>query len=70
MKAKSEKPIRCAIYTRVSTDQGLEQDDLLDAIGARAGVQIYCGATARVIFWGALATALTAGIEKVFGTVV
>jgi DNA invertase Pin-like site-specific DNA recombinase len=32
MKAKSEKPIRCAIYTRVSTDQGLEQDfNSLDA---------------------------------------
>ena len=26
MKAGSAKPIRCAIYTRVSTDQGLEQD--------------------------------------------
>ena len=32
MKAKSAKPIRCAIYTRVSTDQGLEQDfNSLDA---------------------------------------
>src|SRR6202049_1741558 len=26
MKAGSTKPVRCAIYTRVSTDQGLEQD--------------------------------------------
>jgi hypothetical protein len=26
MKAASGKPVRCAIYTRVSTDQGLEQD--------------------------------------------
>jgi site-specific DNA recombinase len=26
MKARSAKPVRCAIYTRVSTDQGLEQD--------------------------------------------
>src|SRR5450432_3296600 len=26
MKAASVKPVRCAIYTRVSTDQGLEQD--------------------------------------------
>ena len=26
MKAGSAKPVRCAIYTRVSTDQGLEQD--------------------------------------------
>ena len=32
MKTASAKPIRCAIYTRVSTDQGLEQDfNSLDA---------------------------------------
>ena len=32
MKAGSPKPVRCAIYTRVSTDQGLEQDfNSLDA---------------------------------------
>ena len=32
MKAGSGKPVRCAIYTRVSTDQGLEQDfNSLDA---------------------------------------
>jgi site-specific DNA recombinase len=32
MKAKDKKTIRCAIYTRVSTDQGLEQDfNSLDA---------------------------------------
>src|SRR4029450_13274674 len=32
MKAKGKKTIRCAIYTRVSTDQGLEQDfNSLDA---------------------------------------
>jgi site-specific DNA recombinase len=32
MKAGSAKPTRCAIYTRVSTDQGLEQDfNSLDA---------------------------------------
>jgi DNA invertase Pin-like site-specific DNA recombinase len=32
MKAKSAKAVRCAIYTRVSTDQGLEQDfNSLDA---------------------------------------
>jgi DNA invertase Pin-like site-specific DNA recombinase len=30
--AKSVRPVRCAIYTRVSTDQGLEQDfNSLDA---------------------------------------
>src|SRR5262252_4574861 len=26
MRKGSAKPVRCAIYTRVSTDQGLEQD--------------------------------------------
>src|SRR5262249_13830648 len=32
MKRKSAKPVRCAIYTRVSTEQGLEQDfNSLDA---------------------------------------
>src|SRR5262245_62951050 len=32
MKSKSAKPVHCAIYTRVSTDQGLEQDfNSLDA---------------------------------------
>src|SRR3979490_460391 len=32
MKAGTSKPVRCAIYTRVSTDQGLEQDfNSLDA---------------------------------------
>src|ERR1039457_1364769 len=32
MKAKSVKPVRCAIYTRVSTDQGLDQEfNSLDA---------------------------------------
>ena len=32
MKAGSSKQVRCAIYTRVSTDQGLEQDfNSLDA---------------------------------------
>jgi hypothetical protein len=32
MKARSANPVRCAIYTRVSTDQGLDQDfNSLDA---------------------------------------
>ena len=32
MNAKGKQTIRCAIYTRVSTDQGLEQDfNSLDA---------------------------------------
>jgi VIT1/CCC1 family predicted Fe2+/Mn2+ transporter len=43
---------------------------LLGAIGARAGGAGVLRATARVTFWGALAMALTAGIGKLFGTVV
>jgi len=43
---------------------------LLGAIGARAGGASVVRGTARVTFWGALAMALTAGIGKLFGTVV
>jgi VIT1/CCC1 family predicted Fe2+/Mn2+ transporter len=43
---------------------------ILGAIGARAGGANVLRATARVTFWGALAMALTAGIGKLFGTVV
>ena len=43
---------------------------LLGAIGAKAGGANVLRATARVTFWGALAMALTAGIGKVFGTVI
>jgi VIT1/CCC1 family predicted Fe2+/Mn2+ transporter len=43
---------------------------LLGAIGARAGGANVLRATTRVTFWGAFAMALTAGIGKVFGTVV
>jgi vacuolar iron transporter family protein len=43
---------------------------LLGAIGAKAGGANVVRATARVTFWGALAMALTAGIGKLFGTVV
>ncbi len=43
---------------------------LLGAIGAKAGGSNVLRATARVTFWGALALALTAGIGKIFGTVV
>jgi len=43
---------------------------LLGAIGARAGGANVLRATARVTLWGALAMALTAGIGKLFGTVV
>ena len=43
---------------------------LLGAIGARAGGANVLRAMARVTFWGALAMALTAGIGKLFGTVI
>jgi VIT1/CCC1 family predicted Fe2+/Mn2+ transporter len=43
---------------------------LLGAIGARAGGANLLRATTRVTFWGALAMALTAGIGKLFGTIV
>lgn len=43
---------------------------LLGAVGAKAGGANILRATARVTFWGALAMALTAGIGKVFGTVI
>jgi VIT1/CCC1 family predicted Fe2+/Mn2+ transporter len=43
---------------------------LLGAIGGKAGGANVWRATARVTFWGALAMALTAGIGRVFGTVV
>jgi VIT1/CCC1 family predicted Fe2+/Mn2+ transporter len=43
---------------------------LLGAIGAKTGGASILRATARVTFWGALAMALTAGIGKLFGTVI
>jgi len=43
---------------------------LLGAVGAKVGGADILRATARVTFWGALAMALTAGIGKLFGTVV
>jgi len=43
---------------------------LLGAIGAKVGGAKILRATVRVTFWGALAIALTAGIGKLFGTVV
>jgi vacuolar iron transporter family protein len=43
---------------------------LLGAIGARTGGADILRATVRVTFWGALAMAATAGIGKLFGTVV
>ncbi len=43
---------------------------VLGAIGAKARGADILRATARVTFWGALAMAITAGIGRVFGTVV
>jgi VIT1/CCC1 family predicted Fe2+/Mn2+ transporter len=43
---------------------------ILGAIGARAGGANILRATARVTFWGAFAMGLTAGIGKLFGTVI
>jgi vacuolar iron transporter family protein len=43
---------------------------LLGAIGARAGGANLLRATARVTFWGAAALAITAGIGRLFGTIV
>jgi VIT1/CCC1 family predicted Fe2+/Mn2+ transporter len=43
---------------------------LLGALGARAGGANLWTAMARVTFWGAAATALTAGIGRLMGTVV
>ena len=43
---------------------------LLGAIGARVGGANVLRATVRVTFWGALAMAITAGIGKLFGTIV
>ena len=43
---------------------------ILGAIGAKAGGANILRATVRVTFWGAFALALTAGIGKLFGTVV
>ena len=43
---------------------------LLGAFGARAGGAPVLRATSRVLFWGAFALALTAGIGRLFGAVV
>src|SRR5260221_1486008 len=50
MKAPSVKPVRCAIYTRVSTDQGLDQefnslDAQYDAASAYIKSQAHAGWT-------------------------
>jgi VIT1/CCC1 family predicted Fe2+/Mn2+ transporter len=43
---------------------------ILGAIGAKAGGSKILRATVRVTFWGALALVFTAGIGKLFGTVI
>jgi VIT1/CCC1 family predicted Fe2+/Mn2+ transporter len=43
---------------------------LLGAIGAKAGGANILRATIRVTFWGALALLFTAGIGRLFGTVI
>jgi VIT1/CCC1 family predicted Fe2+/Mn2+ transporter len=43
---------------------------VLGALGARAGGAPPLKAVSRVVFWGALAMAVTAGVGKLFGTVV
>jgi len=50
MKAPSVKPVRCAIYTRVSTEQGLDQefnslDAQYDAASAYIKSQAHAGWT-------------------------
>ena len=50
MKAPSAKPVRCAIYTRVSTDHGLDQefnslDAQYDAASAYIKSQAHAGWT-------------------------
>jgi vacuolar iron transporter family protein len=42
----------------------------LGAVGAHLGGANVLRATARVAFWGALAMAITAGVGRVFGTVI
>ncbi|WP_448580647.1 VIT1/CCC1 transporter family protein [Thermaurantiacus sp.] len=43
---------------------------LLGAVGARAGGAPFPKPVARVVFWGALAMAITAGIGRLVGTIV
>lgn len=43
---------------------------LLGAVGAKAGGANILRATLRVTFWGALALGITAGIGKLFGTII
>jgi vacuolar iron transporter family protein len=43
---------------------------VLGAIGAKAGGANILRATLRVTFWGALALGITAGIGKLFGTII
>ena len=46
MKVTPVKPIRCAIYTRVSTDQGLDQE--FNSLDAQYDASSACAATIKV----------------------
>jgi VIT1/CCC1 family predicted Fe2+/Mn2+ transporter len=43
---------------------------MLGALGARAGGASIVKGVLRVVFWGALAMAVTAGVGRIFGTTV
>jgi VIT1/CCC1 family predicted Fe2+/Mn2+ transporter len=43
---------------------------VLGAVGAKAGGANLVRATLRVTFWGALALGITAGIGRLFGTII
>jgi VIT1/CCC1 family predicted Fe2+/Mn2+ transporter len=69
------RPVQAALTSAATFSTGVSAASLgflalLGAIGAKAGGANVLRATARVTFWGALAMALTAGIGKLFGTVV
>jgi len=43
---------------------------VLGAVGAKVGGANILRATLRVTFWGALALGITAGVGKLFGTII
>jgi VIT1/CCC1 family predicted Fe2+/Mn2+ transporter len=54
----------------VQSTAAQQQQRSSSSVGAQAGGADVVRATARVTFWGALAMAATAGIGRLFGTVV
>jgi vacuolar iron transporter family protein len=58
------------VLTYVVSPASLVFLTLLRAMGAKSGGANVLRATIRVTFWGALALAITAGIGKVFGTII